>query len=160
MGKGKSETKTTLPKYYTDFQENEILPRALEVADRGYLPFMGIDVAAMSPGQMTARTGVNQVASAFGLPTASGGYLPQSQNIGGVQGYSSFPAFYDAVQQQQAQFPGGIGLDGPGSTGNNQQSELEALLARINELEANQSKPVDPLAGFYASDLGMTGGGR
>jgi hypothetical protein len=88
------------------------LQRAEDVSRMGYMPYMGPDVAAMTPLQNAAMQSTNQAAAAFGMPTAQGG-LPAPQTFaGGVQGYSSAPIMQQALSrlspQQQAALRRGL----------------------------------------------------
>ena len=48
--------------------------------------------------QQAAFQGTNQMADAFGMPSATGQYMPQAQTFdGGIRGYSSAPTFDQAV---------------------------------------------------------------
>lgn len=61
-----------------------------DAAATGYTPMYGIDVAGFSPMQEASFQGTDMMASAFGMPTTGGqSYLPPTQTIGGVTGYSS-----------------------------------------------------------------------
>lgn len=86
---GSATTSTKVPKYMQEAAQ-AALERANQVAGIGYTPYYGVDVAALTPLQMTAMQGTNQAASAFGMPTTdlSAG-MPPTQTMGGVQGYSS-----------------------------------------------------------------------
>ena len=81
---------------------------ATDISEFGYTPYYGPDVAAFSPQQQAAFEGTNQMADAFGMPSGSGQqYMPQAQTFeGGIQGYSSAPAFEQSVDQLAMQRPG------------------------------------------------------
>ena len=91
---------------------------AKDVSQIGYVPYYGPDIAAFSPMQEAAFQGTDLMAGAFGMPTTGGqSYLPQSQNFGGVQGYSSAPIFTQAKADlasnapAQAQYLASFGID-------------------------------------------------
>lgn len=123
MGKGGDKTTTTKveldPAIKKAAMEN--LDVADEVAALGYTPYTGNTVAAFSPQQMAAMKGVDQAASAFGMPSAvnwqqSGGRMsepnkmsskdiytaltglpPPTTDAAGVRGYSALPIYNEAV---------------------------------------------------------------
>lgn len=109
-GKGGSQTtQVQLPPFLEDAAKRN-LARADEIAQLGFVPFSGPDVAALTPQQQAAMQGTAQAAGAFGLP--GGGVdpfanQPQVQNFaGGVQGLSSAPIFNQALQTLEAERPG------------------------------------------------------
>lgn len=105
-GKGGSQTtKVQLPSWVEDAAKSN-LARADQIAQLGYTPYYGPDVAAFTPTQEAAFAGTNAAASAFGMPSAAATGMPQSQNFGGVQGYSSAPMYQDALAALQQQAPG------------------------------------------------------
>ena len=107
-GKGGSRSKSTeIPAYIEDAAKSN-LALADRISNIGYTPYYGPDVAAFSPQQQAAFEGTNQMADAFGMPSGSGQqYMPQAQTFeGGIQGYSSAPAFEQSVDQLAMQRPG------------------------------------------------------
>lgn len=106
MAGSRSSEKVTLPKFYeTGLQQAVGMGR--DVAQTGYVPYYGPDVAAFSPMQQASFQGTDAMASAFGMPTTGGQqYMPQAETFaGGVQGYSSAPIFEQAQQQLAANRP-------------------------------------------------------
>ena len=107
-GKGGSQTtEVKIPAWLEQAAQRNI-GRAEELAQIGYTPYYGPDVAALTPMQVEAMRGASAAANAFGLgggdPMAG---MPQAQTFaGGVQGYSSAPLFQQSVDQLQAQRPG------------------------------------------------------
>ena len=104
---GRSNTAATMPKFAeTALQQG--IGMATDMSALGYTPYYGPDVAAFSPQQQAAFEGTNQMADAFGMPSGSGQqYMPQAQTFeGGIQGYSSAPAFEQSVDQLAMQRPG------------------------------------------------------
>ena len=89
------------------------LAQAQRVGQLGYMPYYGPDVAAMTPMQTAAGTGIGSAAAAFGMP--GGGMtgmqgMPQPQTFaGGMRGYSSGPMYDQALRQFQQQRPGQYG---------------------------------------------------
>jgi hypothetical protein len=108
-GKGGSQTTTTkveIPKWLEDPARRNIA-KAEELAQIGFTPYYGPDVAALTPGQMAAMQNVNAAADAFGMASAGNNFgLPQAQDFGGVQGYSAFPIYDQAMGQLQSNMPG------------------------------------------------------
>jgi hypothetical protein len=100
MSKGGSTTsQVQIPQYLEDAARRN-LSRASQISNIGYTPYYGADVAAMTPMQQAAMQGTNQMASAFGLPSVSNPMagMPQSQDFGGVQAYSSAPMYEQSLQ--------------------------------------------------------------
>lgn len=65
-----------------------------DAASQGYTPMYGIDVAGFSPMQTASFEGTDVMANAFNMPSNGGqSYLPPTQTIGGVTGYSSGDVF-------------------------------------------------------------------
>ena len=100
MSKGGSTTsQVQIPQYLEDAARRN-LSRASQISNIGYTPYYGADVAAMTPMQQAAMQGTNQMASAFGLPSVSNPMagMPQSQDFGGMQAYSSAPMYEQSLQ--------------------------------------------------------------
>ena len=129
-GKGGSQTsQVEIPQYLEDASK-KMLNRASAVQGVGYMPYMGPDVAALTQPQQQAMQSNIDAASAFGLVdpglNAMAG-MPEAQNFNGVQGYSSFPMYEQAVADLAASRPGQVaaydklfvdpvtGLGGPGN---------------------------------------------
>ena len=99
-GKGGSQTTSVeVPPEVSDAARRN-LARADQISNIGYTPYFGADVAAMTPMQQAAMQGTNQMASAFGLPSVSDPMagMPQAQNFGGMQAYSSAPLFEQSLE--------------------------------------------------------------
>ena len=102
---GSTKTTTRVPKWQEDAAK-AALARGEGVANIGYAPYYGPDVAAITPQQVAAMTGTNQAASAFGMPTTDPmAGLPPVQNFNGVQGYSSGSLYDQAVAELQRRNP-------------------------------------------------------
>ena len=85
------------------------MARADHIAQIGYTPYFGPDVAAFTPMQLAAMQGTNNAASAFGMaaPTDPMAGMPKPQTFaGGVQGYSSQPMYQGALDAFAAANPG------------------------------------------------------
>ncbi|MBL4757429.1 MAG: hypothetical protein JKY32_07280 [Rhizobiales bacterium] len=114
-GKGGSQTSSvTIPKFLQDASERAV-QRGEDIAQIGFVPFTGPDVAAFTAPQLASFQGVGSAADAFGL--GGGGLesgitagLPQPQTFaGGIQGFSSAPLFEQALAELQASRPGQFG---------------------------------------------------
>lgn len=90
---GKQTTQVKIPEWL-DNAGQAAVQRGQQAAQIGYQPWMGPNVAALTPMQDAAFQGTNQAAAAFGMPTSQGsGMPPPATFAGGVQGYSSAPMF-------------------------------------------------------------------
>ena len=91
MGSGSTTTQTEIPAFLEDAAKRN-LARGSDVADLGYVPYFGPDVAAFTPMQQASFQNTGQAANAFGM--AGGGLtgmegMPQAQQFaGGVSGYA------------------------------------------------------------------------
>lgn len=114
-GKGGSQTTTAqveIPAYIEEASKAN-LNRANEIAQLGYTPYYGPEVAAFTPSQEAAFQGTADAASAFGMPTmqtnqpgmTSYGMPQPTQYAGGVRGYSSAPIYEQSVEQLRVNAP-------------------------------------------------------
>ena len=97
-----SETQTatqTIPPEVTAANA-AMLARGQKLADLGYIPYMGVDVAGINPAERAAMENVGQMASAFGLaaPAAVDIGMPEV-TTGGMTGYSAFPIYEGALER-------------------------------------------------------------
>ncbi len=110
-GKGGSTTsQVQIPEWLQNAAQQN-LARADAVAQLGYSPYFGPDVAAMTPMQTAALQGTNQAALSFGLPGVADPMagMPQAQTFaGGLQGYSSAPLYQQSVDALRAAMPGQV----------------------------------------------------
>jgi len=101
-GKGGSTTSSVeVPQYIEDAAKRNLL-RAQDISQIGYTPYYGPDVAALTPMQEASFAGTQELASAFGAPTAQGGVsgMPEAQTFaGGIRGYSSAPLFEESLDE-------------------------------------------------------------
>ncbi len=109
-GKGGSTTQTSKVEI-PDYLEQPIkrnIAKAEDLATIGFTPYMGPEVAAMTPMQQAAMQNTSSAAQAYGLGAAPGQeVMPQPQTFaGGVQGYSSFPIYEQALAELQSRMPG------------------------------------------------------
>jgi hypothetical protein len=104
-GSGKTTTEVKVPAWLESAAQKN-LAKADALAQIGYTPYYGPDVAAMTPMQMASMQGTNTAASAFGLPTAdpmSG--APTAMNYGGMPAYSSGGMYDQALSELQRRQP-------------------------------------------------------
>lgn len=103
---GSVEQETSVPKWLEN-AARDALGRGRQVADAGFAPWFGPDVAAFTPTQEAAFANNRSAAEAFGLtaPAATGMPAPQTF-AGGVQGYSSAPMLMEGISQLNTQLPG------------------------------------------------------
>lgn len=102
---GSSTSKTTVPEWQNRAAQ-DALAAANRVANIGYTPYYGPDVAALTPMQMAAMQGTNQAAQAFGMPTADPtAGLPRATNYGGMQAYSSGGLYDQALAELKRRNP-------------------------------------------------------
>lgn len=105
---GSQTTRTEIPEWLQSAAQNNIA-RSNEVAQSGYVPYFGPDVAAFNPMQQAAFQNTANAASAFGLEAPSNAMagMPDAQGYaGGVQGYSSAPMYQQSLEQLKTQMPG------------------------------------------------------
>jgi hypothetical protein len=106
MGREKQKSEVKAPAYL-DKAAQQLIQRATQTSRIGYVPYYGPDVAAMTPMQMASMQGTNQMAGAFGMPTANLSQgMPQAQNYGGLMGYSSGGMYDQAMQEWKRRNPG------------------------------------------------------
>lgn len=104
---GKTTSSNSVPKYIEQGGQ-EAIARARDVANMGYVPYMGPDVALPGQGTLAAWQNQDAAANAFGMaaPTSTGlEGLPVANN-GGVQGFSSFPGYKAALANLEGEYPG------------------------------------------------------
>jgi len=104
---GSTSTEVSIPAWLEDAAKSG-LARGTQAAGIGYAPYIGPDVAALTPMQEAAMFNTGQAASAFGLgpsPIPSAG-MPEVQTFaGGARGYSAFPLYDQAVSELQMRDP-------------------------------------------------------
>jgi hypothetical protein len=108
-GKGGSTTSSVEIPEYIERAAQENLNRAQAIAQMGYVPYYGPDVAAFTPMQEAAMQNVASAAGAFGLATPTGasvtGMPTATEYAGGIRGYSSAPLFEQAQAELAARRP-------------------------------------------------------
>lgn len=104
---GKSKSEVKIPAWL-EAGARQNMARANELAQIGYVPYYGPDVAAFSPMQQAAMQNTNDAAAAFGMRggDAMAGMPAPQTFAGGVQGYSSAPMFQQSLDTLGAQRPG------------------------------------------------------
>ena len=108
-GKGGSQTSAVTIPEYVEGASRRNLARADEIAQLGYTPYYGPEVAAFTPMQQAAFGNTGQAAQAFGL--GGGGMtgmegMPQAQSFaGGGYGYSSAPIAEASLARLQENAP-------------------------------------------------------
>ena len=105
---GSTTTEMKLPEWYTDAAK-QALHMGEAVAQRGYVPNYGPQVAAFAPQQVDAMQGANDFSAAFGMGPARhvAAGIPQAETFaGGIRGYSSIPLFDEAMAKYAAANPG------------------------------------------------------
>jgi len=104
---GSTSTEVSIPAWLEQAAQSG-LARGTQAAGIGYAPYIGPDVAALTPMQEAAMFNTGQAASAFGLgpsPIPSAG-MPEVQTFaGGARGYSAFPLYNQAVNELQMRDP-------------------------------------------------------
>jgi hypothetical protein len=113
---GSSTTSVEVPQYIEDAAKFNLRQAGAlgqpGIAQIGYVPYYGADVAAFTPTQEAAFQNVAGQAGAFGLTTPAGGAMagmPTPQEFaGGVRGYSSAPMYEQSLgefaRRRPAQF--------------------------------------------------------
>lgn len=107
-GSSKSSSQVKIPKWLEDAARAN-MARADKIAQIGYTPYYGPDVAAFNPTQQAAFQNTADAASAFGMaaPADPMAGMPQAQvYANGVQGYSSQPMFQQSLDAFAADRPG------------------------------------------------------
>ena len=113
---GSSTTSVEVPQYIEDAAKFNLRQAGAlgqpGIAQIGYVPYYGADVAAFTPTQEAAFQNVAGQAGAFGLTTPAGGVMagmPTPQEFaGGIRGYSSAPMYEETLgefaRRRPAQF--------------------------------------------------------
>jgi hypothetical protein len=105
-GKGGSETSTQSLPPWLDAAAQRNVARAEDISRIGYIPKYGPDVAAFQPQQLAAFNNTNDLAFNFGMQGAPVNTPDSMDYGGGIQGYSSGPAFDQTVDQLAENRPG------------------------------------------------------
>lgn len=107
-GKGGGQTSKVEIPSWVEGPASRNLQRAEQLAQMGYQPYYGPEVAAFNPMQIGAMQSAADAASAFGLaaPMNVASTIPQAQDFGnGMMGYGSGQGFEQAIAQFQQNQP-------------------------------------------------------
>jgi hypothetical protein len=106
MGRSSNTTEVKVPEYLENAARQNI-DLGNQIAEIGYVPYYGPDVAAMTPMQMAAGDNIGAAASAFGLamPTSTGAGMPTAMDYNGIGAYSSGALYDQALAELQQRAP-------------------------------------------------------
>ena len=166
-GKGGSTSASVeVPEFIRAPAERNI-QRAEQVQQLGYMPYMGVDVAAPTPGMQNLMQQRGRTAESLGI--VGPGYdplagLPETQTMGGITGYRSFDPAFDAVQQLAEASPVQMGRYGALFEGTPTQQvnamtpeEAASLLGQIS-MQAQGGNSDGGNAGSGSYDMGYVPG--
>lgn len=113
MSKGpssKSESKTELPAWYVPYAKQG-LEIGNKIAQQGYTPYQGPDVAAFTPQQVQGMQQASDWATAFGgkgakAQNVASQLMPSQDFGGGLKGYSSYGGYQDSLAKLKKNQPG------------------------------------------------------
>ena len=103
-GKGGSTTRTEVPQYIQDATQNN-LGAAQRIAQMGYVPYYGPDVAGSNPQMQASWQAANGAARAFGMATGAPQNLQGRDFGGGLNGFSSGNGYEAALRELAARRP-------------------------------------------------------
>lgn len=103
----KQTSSNNVPKYIEQ-GGMEAVQRASGIADMGYVPYVGPDVALPGQGTLAGWQNQNAGSSAFGLaaPSSTGLEGMPVSTAGGISGFSSAPGLQAAIASLQRDYPG------------------------------------------------------
>lgn len=105
-GKGGSQTTEVQIPAWLQAAAQRNIARAEDLAQFGYTPYYGPDVAALTPQQIAAQQGINAAAQAFGMPTADVmAGMPQATDYNGMMAYSSQPLYQQSLDALRTNMP-------------------------------------------------------
>lgn len=102
---GKQTTETKIPEWLRE-PAIRAIERGERIANVGYTPYYGPEVAAMTADQTSANQNNRAAADAFGLSSGGINYMQPTDYGNGAWGFSSQPMFQSAMNQFQQQRPG------------------------------------------------------
>lgn len=107
---GSSSSTTKLPEWYTNYAKPS-LELANRVAQTGYRPNVGPEIAAFNPTQVGAMQQGSDWNAAFNTPgqqapDIQSQLMPTNSSINGQGAYSSFPQYQDMMAKFAELFPG------------------------------------------------------
>jgi len=98
-GKGGSSSQSVSIPAYIENAAQSNLGLADKISNIGYTPYYGPDLAAFTPMQDAAFQNTQNAATAFGMESGAGQYMPEATEFaGGVRGYSSAPTYEQSVE--------------------------------------------------------------
>jgi len=166
-GKGGSTSASVeVPEFIRAPAERNI-QRAEQVQQLGYMPYMGVDVAAPTPGMQNLMQQRGRTAEMLGI--VGPGYdpmagMPEAQTIGGVTGYRSYDPAFESVQMLAEAAPEQMGRFGAlyQGTPNQQVTEMSpeeaaSLLGQI-AMQAQGGNSDGGNAGSESYDMGYVPG--
>ena len=109
-GGGGGGGKTQIPAYLRPYVV-DMFNRATNVANQGYTPYMGPDVAAFAPQQVQAMQGAQDWYTQFehpgqAAPDVASQLMPATDFGNGMKGYSSYPGYLQQLSALAAKYPG------------------------------------------------------
>lgn len=109
-GSTESKTKNEPPAWWSKAAQ-EALAQAEKASKIGYVPYMGPDVAALNPQMIQGMQQAADWSAAFDTPGVAApsvaASIPAPTDFGGgIQGYSSYPMFQDALAAFEKAYPG------------------------------------------------------
>lgn len=110
MGGSKQTTTQKLPSWAEDAFKTQ-MERANLIAQQGYVPYQGADIAGFTPQQTNAMQSAANWDAAFAGPGAKAldvaSTIPQAQKFtDGTVGYSSYPGFIEQMAAFRHAYPG------------------------------------------------------
>ena len=106
MSKGGTQTTSQTIPDWLEAPARRNLARAEEISQIGYVPYKGPDVAALTGQQMDAMRNTNSMARTYGLETDPIDQAKRKSYAGGIEAYSSFPAYNQARRELKETRPG------------------------------------------------------
>ena len=105
-----SKSTTKLPEWF-ESAAKKALGVGERVAQIGYVPYYGPDVAAFAPQAVRGMQGIEDWNAAFNTPGQAGAdiaseLMPATDFGNGLMGYSSGPGYDSAVASLRQKFPG------------------------------------------------------
>jgi len=105
---GSESTSVEIPPWLEE-PTRATIKRGEQVANIGYVPYYGPELAAFTPQQNAAFANTNAAADAFGLSGGANAMPTPTQYAGGMQGYSSQPLLEQSQYQLYQERPNQYG---------------------------------------------------
>lgn len=163
---GKTTSSNNVPQY-VEQGGKEAIARAGAIADMGYVPYIGPDVAAPSAATLAGWQNQNAASNAFGMAAPQGTGLeglPMMSN-GGVSGFSAFPGYKQALANLVSEYPGlaaylqSLTIDPVTGDPGSRMGDFTAPASGFGGLTGLLGLGGDGDAGDYFSGGGSSGGG-